>query len=249
MLRTLQQLSCGALRPLLQVGGGRSTAPPSRGVQPPPPLHLPQLPDRRTVMTLHHYIPPASLQGTQAPLALATGRAFSAAAAEAATAATNGGTDGAVQRGADGLILPHGGGRLADLMVSGAAAEAAKARCNYRLELTERQVRALASPAVLCCAVLGSISGACAQRRLGRAGAQVLRSPCMRPASCPPATAGSHASSPPPEPTHRPTAATAGLRRGAAVCGRLHPAGGIHERRCLPLSGGRHEVRCRGRPL
>lgn len=60
------------------------------------------------------------------------GRAFSSA--------TNGDTDGTIERGADGLILPHGGASLVDLMASGAAADEARARCNYQLELTERQV-------------------------------------------------------------------------------------------------------------
>ena len=108
------------------------------------------------------------LQGTQAQLALATSRAFSAAAAAAEpapAAATNGGTDGVVQRGADGHILPHDGGALVDLMVTGAAAEAAKARCNYRLELTERQARHLG--------LLGSV-GQLRGRRLGQAGGRAL---------------------------------------------------------------------------
>lgn len=68
-----------------------------------------------------------------APLACAS-RAFS-------TAATNGDTDGTIERGADGHILPHGNGGLVNLMAGSAAAEAARQRCNYQLELTERQVR------------------------------------------------------------------------------------------------------------
>lgn len=67
-----------------------------------------------------------------APLAAAS-RAFS-------TAATNGDTDGTIERGPDGHILPHGGSGLVNLMAGSAAAEAARQRCQYQLDLTERQV-------------------------------------------------------------------------------------------------------------
>ncbi|KAL4451953.1 hypothetical protein ABPG75_007615 [Micractinium tetrahymenae] len=53
--------------------------------------------------------------------------------------ATNGDTDGKIARGADGHILPHGGGSLVNLMAGSAAAEEARSRCQYQLELTERQ--------------------------------------------------------------------------------------------------------------
>ncbi|PRW57030.1 sulfate adenylyltransferase [Chlorella sorokiniana] len=71
------------------------------------------------------------LQQAAAPLAAAT-RTFSAAA-------TNGDTDGTIERGPDGHILPHGNGGLVNLMADSAAAEAARQRCQYQLELTERQ--------------------------------------------------------------------------------------------------------------
>lgn len=147
-------------------------------------MHLPACQRGTSALALWSQRPPVlctRLQGTQAQLALATSRAFSAAAAAAepapaAAAATNGGTDGVVQRGADGHILPHGGGALVDLMVTGAAAEAAKARCNYRLELTERQARRLGW--------LGSV-GQLRGRRLGQAGGRALggaaRARALRP--------------------------------------------------------------------
>lgn len=62
-------------------------------------------------------------------------RAFSAAA-------TNGDTDGTILRGSDGHILPHGGGALVNLMAGNGAAEEARRRCQYSVELTERQVGA-----------------------------------------------------------------------------------------------------------
>ena len=65
-------------------------------------------------------------QGSQACSAAAGGaRAYSA--------------EPEVQRGADGLILPHGGKPLVNLMASSAAAEAAKSGCTHQVELTERQ--------------------------------------------------------------------------------------------------------------
>lgn len=65
-----------------------------------------------------------------------------AAARRAFSVATNGGTDGTIERGADGHILPHGGGALVNLMAGSAAAEEMRARCNYQLEITDRQVGA-----------------------------------------------------------------------------------------------------------
>lgn len=70
------------------------------------------------------------LQGSQEPLAAAVAagrRTFSAD------------TDGTIQRGPDGHILPHGGGRLVNLMAGSAAAEEARSRCAHAVELTERQ--------------------------------------------------------------------------------------------------------------
>ena len=65
----------------------------------------------------------------QEPLAAAAGRrCFSSE------------TDGTISRGADGKILPHGGGGLVSLMAAGSKAAAeARQRCNYEVELTERQ--------------------------------------------------------------------------------------------------------------
>ncbi|PSC70809.1 sulfate adenylyltransferase [Micractinium conductrix] len=76
---------------------------------------------------------PLLSQGAE-PLAAAA-----AASRRAFSVATNGDTDGAIARGADGHILPHGGGSLVSLMAGSAAAKAARARCQYQLELTERQ--------------------------------------------------------------------------------------------------------------
>lgn len=70
------------------------------------------------------------LQGTQEPLA---------AAVTASCRAFSSDTDGTIQRGSDGHILPHGGGGLVNLMAGSAAAEEARARCAHSVELTERQ--------------------------------------------------------------------------------------------------------------
>lgn len=61
-----------------------------------------------------------------AAAAAAGRRAFS-------VAATNGDTDGVIARGADGLILPHGGGSLVNLMAGSKAAEEARSRCQYQV--------------------------------------------------------------------------------------------------------------------
>ena len=69
------------------------------------------------------------LQGVKEPLS----------AAAAGSRAFSSDTDGKIVRGADGHILPHGGGGLVSLMAGSKAAEEARSRCNHQVELTERQ--------------------------------------------------------------------------------------------------------------
>ena len=70
--------------------------------------------------------PPAPLlQGWGAALGLVPHRQFS--------------SEPETQRGADGLILPHGSDALRASTAAGAAAAQLKAACNLQLELTERQ--------------------------------------------------------------------------------------------------------------
>ncbi|EFN55934.1 hypothetical protein CHLNCDRAFT_145209 [Chlorella variabilis] len=72
---------------------------------------------------------PLLLQGVKEPLS----------AAAAGSRAFSSDTDGKIVRGADGHILPHGGGGLVSLMAGSKAAEEARSRCNHQVELTERQ--------------------------------------------------------------------------------------------------------------
>ena len=69
----------------------------------------------------------------------AAGPAVSAAAVASRRHFSSGSTDGTIERGADGKILPHGAAALVDLTLGGKAAAEAKARCNRVVELSERQ--------------------------------------------------------------------------------------------------------------